>query len=252
METDYSNLQYASRSTRGKKKKKTRNIVLLIALLLIALFILFLLLPISKISDITLDGVKLLSEEKIMNQAKVYLGKSYFLVNPESITIELEKLSICKSATVEKTFPGKLAINIVENDGVAYLYDNDRWYLVLENGYITEWITKLDFSELPIITDWADKGLIEELAVGLSNTMDSVIAELSEIQLHNTEDNQEQVLIFTREGYIVYLELKDFSSKMNIYLDIVETLRSKDAGLGNIYLFDSIRFEKFSGKNPGN
>ncbi len=248
MESTYSSQQYASRSNRGKKKKKTKSIILFLIILSFVLFVSFFFLPISKIYDISITGLDLLTEEEVIKQAKVYEGISYFLVNTEKVEEELEKLHMCKEATVEKTFPGELAIKIVENVEVAYLFDNDLWYAVLENGYITERIIELDFGKLPLITDWGKRDLITDLAREISKTKNSTIAELSEIQLFNTDEGLEQVLIFTREGYKVHLELKDFSKKMNIYLDIVETLKSKESGLGNIYLFDSIRFEKFAGE----
>lgn len=246
MEASYNRQEYASRSKRNKKKKKTKIIILLFIIILVAAFIIFLFLPVSKIYDISITGTNLLTSEEVIKQAKIYEGISYFLVNTEKIKLELEKLYICKEAVLEKTFPGKLSIDIIENAEVAYLFDKDRWHTVLENGYITERVKNLDFSRLPLITSWENKDLITDLAVEINKTKKTVIAEISEIILFTTDENVNQVLIFTREGYNVYLELKNFSSKMNIYLDVVETLKSKESGLGSIYLYDSIHFEKFA------
>lgn len=248
MESDYNSQQYVSRSRRSKKKKKSNNIIFLFIILLLVAFVTFFFLPVSKIFDISITGIDLLTEEEVIGQSQVYEGISYFLVNTDKIESELKKLHICKDATIKKTFPSELTINILENAEVAYLFDNDRWYTVLENGYITDRVKELDFNKFPLITAWEDKDLITNLAVEINKTKKAVITELSEIQLLSTDEGVEQVLIFTREGYKVHLELKSFSSKMNIYLDIVDTLKSKESGLGNIYLFDSIRFEKFAGE----
>lgn len=246
MDTDYSTRQFTSRSRRKNKNRKYKMIALIVVILLLASLVAFLLLPISKISAIEISGLDRLTAEEVKTQALLYEGMSYILVNVEKSRQAIEKLHICKSAIVEKHFPGKIEINITENSDVAYLYSKDDWYVILENGYVSDRVGTLDFSRLPLITEWKDSDLLPALAAGLALTNKSVIAELSEIQIHETEEFGQQLLMFTNEGYQLRLGLDNISQKLNQYPNIVAALKSEDRGYGTIYLYDTIRFEKFT------
>jgi cell division protein FtsQ len=249
MEDSYNSIQFVSRRERRDKKKKMKMIGLIIVILLLAALVTFLLLPISKINSIAVNGLELLTAEEVKTQALMYEGMSYFLANTEKSKLAIEKLHICKEATVEKHFPGKIDINIVENSEVAYLYDKDEWFVVLENGYVSDRVTEIDFSKRPLITEWTDVDLLPLLASELYKTKKSVIAEISDIQLSGSEGSEKEVLIYSWEGYHIYVKLDDFSQQMNKYLEIVETLKGKESEYGIIYLYDTIRFEKFSHGN---
>lgn len=239
--------EFIYRRRQDKKKGNNNKLFIIIFLVfLIVAIVIFLNSSYSKINVIEITGISLLTEDDIYETTNIYYEMNYFLALKTKIKDDLLKLEEVKEVEVVKIFPGKLFIHIVEFKPLAYLYDQPDWILIFENGLLYYKLNNIDFLEYPLVTDWQDMGQINKLAEELNKTKSSVLAEISEIQQNSQEDKPNQILIFTREGYRVHLLLEDFSKKLNLYSEIIENLKTKSTNTGDIYLFDSIRFEEYS------
>ncbi len=229
-----------------KKKVNTKFFFIIFLFLLIVAIIVFINSPISRIDEIEITGISLLTEEEIFEKANIYYDMKYFFALKSKIKDDLLELEVVKEVEVIKIFPGKLSINIVEFKPLAYLYYKPDWIPILEDGLVYNKLNNNDFLEHPLVTNWQDMSQINKLAEELNNTKSSVLVEISEIQQNPQENNPNQLLIFTRDGYRLHLVLEDFSKKLNLYPEIIENLKTKSTKTGDIYLFDSIRFEEYS------
>lgn len=239
----------ASLYGRRKDKKKNNNnslIFFIFLFFLIIAIVSFLNSSISRINVIEITGICLLTEEEIYEQANIYYDMNYFIARKSKIKDNLLDLEEVKDVEIAKVFPGKLDIHIIELKPLAYLYSNSEWVPILEDGLLYYEPYDNDFLEHPLVTNWQDMSQIKILAEELNNTKPSVLVEISEIQQNAQENNPNQLLIFTREGYRIHLLLEDFSNKLNLYPEIIENLKTKTTNTGDIYLFDSIRFEEYN------
>ena len=205
--------------------------------------------PLSKIEEIHISGNKLLSEKEIYQKANLQLNMQYLFARPNSIKEKLLQLNEMKDVNITKEFPGKLYINVEENVPVAFIYKNSmEMYPLLENGYISYAQNKV-FANRPLVTRWENDATIVELAAQLVQVEISVLNEISEIKENPSEQYPEQVLIVTKEGYIIHISLKDIGGKLNLYPSIIENIKQQNDSLGDIYLLESMRFEKFNEEN---
>jgi len=233
------------RSVTSKKSKQLLFLLLLFFLLLAV--IIYFNSPISRINEIEIFGLELLSEEKLYGQADLQKNMQYLFTSTAKITEKLLELKELKEVTVEKHFPGQLSIKVVEQKPVAILAINDAmWQPLLENGYLFQAPQgKRQFLNYPIITTWRDQELLNRLASELAMVRPSTLTEISEIQQNYQDTDSQLLLMYTIDGYTLHMLLEDISNKLELYPAIITELAAKGAGPGNIYLLESIRYEEY-------
>lgn len=244
---------YSAQTTftyRKRKDRKVRNnnklIFYIFLFFLLIAIIAFFNSSISKISDIEVIGISLLSVEDVYQQANIYSDMFYFLARKSKIKENLLDLDEVKDVEVSKKFPKKLTINITEKKSLAYINIDEKWIPILEDGQLYYKYNGDSFLGHPLVTNWSDLSLIKKLVEELNKTNASILAEISEIQQNPQDNDQNQLLIFTDEGYRIHLSLDNFSAKLNLYPEIRESIRAKTTKMGDIYLFESLRFEEFN------
>lgn len=237
---------YPKRKRQVKKNNSKLFILIFLFFLLIAVVI-FLNSSISKITNIEIVGLDLLTEEKLLEEIDIYSGKYYFLVDTESIRNELLQIDLVNNVEVIKHFPGSLSINIVEQKIIAYYKDTENnWIPVLENGSLYHDSHNQEFIDKPLITVWENKELLNDLALELIKVKPFILEKISEITLNSEEDELNRLLIYTREGYRIHVMIENLSENLNLYPEIIEGISKKTSNKGDIYLIDSFRFVEFN------
>lgn len=239
---------YYSRRNRTRKTNKRLTAIIVLFFILIA-FLIYFNSSFSKITMIQITGLNLLQEKDIYDKAGLDNNMQYFLTGVSNIENSLLELLEVKEVEVTKTFPGKLFIRIEENNPIAFIYRNDKFTLLLENGYIYHKDITKKYLDIPYITKWTDDTGIKDLANELTETDPSVLYQISEIQQNPQTLYPNQLLLITKEGYKVHINLDELSDRLELYPLIVESLKSKSTKLGDIYMVESIRFKEFSAKN---
>lgn len=234
------------RKEKHKQKKRRKLLALIIIFFLLLAIIIFFNSSFSRIIDIEVNGAELLTKEEIYKKGKININMQYLFTNTSKIEKKLLEFEEVKEVEVIKEFPGKLKINIIEYKPIALYYSSNEWLPVLENGYLYEGTYKNKYINYPLITKWDNKDTISILAAELATVSPSVLLEMSEIQQNPQAYDPNQLLIISNKGYKIHVSLEDISEKLNLYPSIVESIESKGAGLGNIYLMESIRFEEFN------
>jgi len=95
--------------------------------------------------------------EKFKN---ILLNQNYFLFNTEKYETQIKKFTPFKDLKIQKSFPNTLKINLKEQNIIANLKNNDKYFVILENGQIKK--QDIPISKLITLNYKSEKNLIED------------------------------------------------------------------------------------------
>lgn len=208
-----------------QKKKGSRKVAgILFLLVLILLCVLFFRSSLSKISVITFEGNTYLTDEELQEISGLAIGAPFFGTSANNIEGRLSNVPSIEGVTVDKSFPGKIAITVQEFPLVAYeLTSEGRLNGLLANG------TKISLEngsmpmEKPILTGWAsDDPNLSKLCATLANIPDALTAEISEITPSPSVSYPDRIKMYTRSYFEIISAISVLPKKaeyMNIIMD---------------------------------
>lgn len=129
--------------------------------------------PYFNLTQIQMEGNKTYTIEDFKNDSKIY-GKNYFLASTKEAQSELTKNDKIIEAHIDKEFPDKLKIDILEKMNIAYIVSKDQEVVFIDTlGNISN--VKEDQENLPEIV-----GVNTDLIVNTSIFNDPTIKEIFE------------------------------------------------------------------------
>lgn len=129
--------------------------------------------PYFNLTQIQMEGNKTYTIEDFKNDSKIY-GKNYFLASTKEAQSDLTKNDKIIEAQIEKEFPDKLKIDILEKVNIAYIVSKDQEVVFIDTlGNISN--VKEDKENLPEIV-----GVNTDLIVNTSIFNDPTIKEIFE------------------------------------------------------------------------
>lgn len=127
--------------------------------------------PYFNLTQIQMEGNKTYTIEDFKNDSKIY-GKNYFLASTKEAQSDLTKNDKIIEAHIEKEFPDKLKIDILEKVNIAYILSKDQEVVFIDTlGNISN--VKEDQANLPEIV-----GVNTDLIVNTSIFNDPTIKEI--------------------------------------------------------------------------
>lgn len=135
--------------------------------------------PYFNLTNIEMDGNKTYTIEDFKNDSKIY-GKNYFLANIKDAEKNLSKKDKIIEVNIEKEFPNKLKVNILEKTNIAYIVTKNHEIVFIDTlGNISN--IKVDTENLPEIV-----GINTDLIVNTSIFNDATIKEIFDsVEKHN-------------------------------------------------------------------
>ena len=222
----------AKRKTNKKKnikKVKKRKIRFgRIFLVLIILFLLFYLLAnIFKfpIKNIYVKGNNILSDQEIIEIARIENYPSIFSKSSNEMKKRLEKNIYIKKAKITKKYLREVHITIEDN--YPLFYDSDKKKSILLNKKKTT--EKLN---APLLINYVPDTIYNLFLEKMSSLDYDTIKRISEIKYDPNEVDEERFLLTMSDGNYVYLTLEKFEV-INNYVDIIKTFNNKK---GILYL----------------
>ena len=222
----------AKRKTNKKKnikKVKKRKIRFgRIFLVLIILFLLFYLLAnIFKfpIKNIYVKGNNILSDQEIIEIARIENYPSIFSKSSNEMKKRLEKNIYIKKAKITKKYLREVHITIEDN--YPLFYDSDKKKTILLNKKKTT--EKLN---APLLINYVPDTIYNLFLEKMSSLDYDTIKRISEIKYDPNEVDEERFLLTMSDGNYVYLTLEKFEV-INNYVDIIKTFNNKK---GILYL----------------
>lgn len=222
------------------KKKKKRKILygrILFACLFLAVIAygVIYFLP-QNIRSITVSGNDYLTEQEVIELAKLESYPSTYTNYGYKIKVELEKSPFIKKASVSKKWIFQVAIQIEENRPI--FYDITKKKAVLEDGETIDG----DF-EIPLLINYTPDKIYQKLITKMSGIDTGIIRRISEMKYDPNEVDPNRFLFTMDDGNYVYLTVNKLNN-LNSYLTIMEKFEGKK---GILYLDSGEYFKVLEG-----
>ena len=224
---------------KSKKKKNKRKLnkkrfyTFLIILILLVVF--FYKLFNTNIKNIYINGNEMLSDQEIIDIAKLQNYPKSITNLSLSIEKRLEKNKyILKADVTKKSFTKKIYINIKENYPLFY-YQTEGKTILYNEDKVTDRFT------VPTVINQIPNTVYDKFLQKLKKVNKDVLYRMSEIEYAPNDVDEERFFILMNDGNYVYLTLNKFLS-INKYLSMVKSFDNKK---GILYLDSGEYFDTF-------
>ncbi len=218
------------------KKKRFNFLKFIIFVLFIYLIIsVFLVLYKSPIKNIIILNNNYLSDEKIIETAKIDNYPSFIKTTRSSICKKLYKIDLIKSCSVKKKLGFIIEITALEYKILYKMRSNNKY--ILESGKFLESIE--DIKGIPLLINYIPDDINKGLNDNFSKLDEDVLYKISEIEYSPTSYDNERFILYMKDGNMVYITLNK-TSKLNKYNEIKKEL---DNHKGILYLDSGNYFE---------
>lgn len=223
------------KNKKVKKKLKIKIIPVLIALVSIGILIgIIRLLSFLPISNIYIKGNNYLTDQEIIDQAKIDNYPSFINTTKYKIKKRLLKNPYIKKVSITKKISRTIIINIEEYNILFRKEENGL--VVLENG---EEIKDNNKYDVPILLNYVPDTKYQSFLKQMNRVKDSIKAEISEIRYYPNDQDDDRFLLHMNDGNLVYLTLTKFS-QINYYEEVSDQLEGKK---GILYLDSGNHFK---------
>lgn len=234
---------------KERKKKANRRLIFYLSIFfLLILIIVYLQSPLSNVKQIMVTGNTLLSKEEVIEESQLTNKTNIWSINKSKINKKMMKHPVIKSVDIEKTLFGKVNINVVEHDLVAYREEDKRFSPILGNGTVLDEVSFV--GNAPFLIDFNEEDLFESMIQELQDLPRNILNLISEIHWQPKEGNKYKILLYMNDGFIVDGSIRNFAEKMQIYPSIVSQIDSNKKGI--IHIGVGAYFEEFENEDEGN
>ncbi len=171
------------------------------------------------IKNIYVKNNKYLTDQEIIDIAKIKDYPSLVFTTKSRIINRLKQNPIINSVQVEKTILGKVTINVEENRPIFYDGKSNKY--VLSNGKTTN-----NIFSVPILTNSMSKEIYDKFVKAMNKVDTEVLLKLSEIEYSKVEQDQERFHIITTDHIKIFVNIKNFED-LNYYNELLSTLEGK-------------------------
>ena len=223
------------KKTKIKRKIKAVPILILLVAIVLLYFLIKLVFGI-KIQNIYVKGNMNLSDEYIIEKAKLEDYPSYYKNLSFIVENRLKSDIFIKEAKVRRQFFAVINIEVEENN-VLFYKENDGRY-VLEDGQET---SEVPYAINPItVVNYIPDTIYNNFVKKMSLVPEDVRTKISEIKYDPSDYDQSRFMLYMKDGNYVYITLTKFDS-LNYYNEIYPTLEGKK---GILYLDSGNHFQE--------
>lgn len=211
--------------------KKFFKFLLFLSILIIS----FMYLSKVPIKNIIISGNNNLSDEIIIETARIEEYPSFIKTFSKSIEKRINKLSLVKSVEVNKLWGYKIEIVVTEYK-ILYQIRSSGEY-VLDTG---EKVQDLNLQSIPpILINYVPDEVHNKMVKKFSDLEEEIIIKISEIEYSPTNFDTERFLLYMNDGNEVYITLNK-TKELNKYTNIKKQIGEKK---GILYLDSGNYFE---------
>ena len=218
---------------RKKKKLNIKRVILVFILLFVVPFIFYKILNV-KISNIFVSGNTYLTDQEIIDIAKIGNYPNSINNNSNTIKKRLEKNKYIYSVEVyKKDLFKEVYIKVKENYSLFY-YQVEKKTVLYNGKYDDKICSVIVINKIPdtIYDDFIEK--MRDINIDILN-------RISQIKYDPNEVDDERFLLFMNDGNYVYLTLRKFKN-INKYVDMLKSFNNKK---GILHLDSGEYFKEF-------
>lgn len=231
--------------TNGNKGKRRLAFVLFVFFFIIAAY-LFFISPLAEIKTVEVKGNLIASKEEIIQESQLINGNSFFAFRSSAVEHRIEAIPGVKSANVNRTFPGKITLEIEEYRLAAYQIVNGKAELVLEDGHVLPMNDLSTWLDRPILSNWTR---FEALKLNLCKVLAELpyeqVADLSEIMPAPTKAYPDKIKIYTRSSFEVVTTVSKLKGKLPYLANVVNDLKEAGQTSGRITMLEANSSQPF-------
>lgn len=232
---------------QARKKKANRRLIFYLSIFffLIAVIV-YLQSPLSHIKTINVEGNSYIADEEIIASSNLTVGNNIWTINQSEIERLISKDPIVESVSVQRKLPWTINIHVSEGQIIGYIREDANYSPILGNGEILEVVGDTYHGDAPLLNGFDDENYLDRMAGQLKALPENILNLISEIHWEPTEDNQNNILLYMNDGFIVKGTIRNFAEKMEVYPSIVSQLAAEDKGI--IHIGVGVYFESFDTK----
>ncbi|MDI3256148.1 MAG: FtsQ-type POTRA domain-containing protein [Kyrpidia sp.] len=232
----------------GKRRFRAR--MLLIGFLLGSAVALFFGSPLSRVTNIRVEGTHSLSPVEVEQAAGISRGTWWFRVKPGEVADRIKKVfPLAADVQVHLGWTGTMTISVTEKGVVAVFPAGGAWYRLLDDGTALDVVRPGESIGMPLVTaDGAAPvtlGKPVQAAVQackqLAKLSPDLRAQLAEVHLGDPD----VWTVYTTDHYELHVPDENFAGRIQWFPKIRDQV--KDKGPGEIWLTDPFRYIPFSG-----
>ena len=217
---------------KTKKRKIRYDRIIIFLIILIIIFSFFSYFFNLKITNIYILNNNILSDQEIIEFAKLSDYPSTF----QNLSFQIEKRIknniYVKDVKVTKKWFTQVYIDITENRPLFYYEYNKK--TILSDGRETT-----DFHSVPTVINYITDSYYDKFIEEMNKLDESILSRISEIKFYPNEVDDNRFLLTMSDGNYVYVNISTFN-KLNKYITILESLPKEN---GILYLDYGNNFE---------
>lgn len=228
---------------QARKKKANRRLIIYLSIffLLIAIIV-YMQSPLSHIKVINVEGIEHVDEQEILKRSELNTETNIWTVTKKSIEQRIEKHPVVSNVEIRKKLPSTIEINVTEFERVGYVFQDNGYYLLLENGNMLS-EPQQPTGDAPLLLQFTDESYLQRMTEELKNLPKSILNLISEIYWNPVEEDENKILLYMNDGIMVDSSIRDFSEKMKIYPSIAAQIEPGSKGI--LHIGVGAYFEKF-------
>ncbi|MHC6179409.1 cell division protein FtsQ/DivIB [Clostridium sp. JNZ X4-2] len=129
---------------KRRKKRKIKRALIFMVFLLALFFILCLKMPYFNIQHIKVYGNKNVLSTDIINRSKINTGNNIFYINLKDAGNSILSNPYIKDVVISRKLPTTININVKEREAVFYCENNNKYYVIDENGILLQKIDNIN------------------------------------------------------------------------------------------------------------
>lgn len=227
----------------ARKKKANHRLIFYLAIFFVLIaIIVYLQSPLSYIKMVEVNKNNVLSEEEIVKLSGIEINDNIWMYKKKQAIKRLEGHPLVDKATINRSLPSTVEINIVEHEIIGFLKEKSTYHPVLKNGMIIKEGNIPYKGDAPLLKEFKDDEYMKHIAFELSKLPSDLFNLISEISWSPTDNNQYNIELYMNDGFIVQSTMRDFAEKMKSYPSIVSQLEKDEKGI--IHMGVGTYFEK--------
>lgn len=230
---------------QARKKKANRRLIFYLSIFffLIAIIV-YLQSPLSHINAVHVNGNAIVSKEELIELSDLKNTTNIWTIDKDEISANIKSNPMIDSVTIKRKLPQDIEITVNEFSLVGFLKKDDDFLPVVEEGVV---IKDREMSNAmgaaPLLIDFTEDDYLKRMAFELNELPQSILNMISEVHWQPTEDNENKIMLYMNDGYIVSSTIRGFSDKMAVYPSIVSQLETGKKGI--IHIGSGAYFESF-------
>lgn len=225
-----------------RRMRTSRGLIILLLLFFISILaMLFFNSSLSEIQSIEIEGAVMTSESDVVQASGLQLEDSFFAFKQEEAEKRIEELEWVSSVNITKQFPGKIHIDVIEHQMVAYeLTANQEKLAVLSNGSTLPLSDGMPILDIAVMTGWEQaEDLKRKLAVILAQIPKDLTLMISEIKPIPTSAYPDKIRIYTRSSFEIVTTIDYLPDKLPYVPHMIQDLLARDISEGTLTLLEA-------------